>query len=208
MMTARQVPAASLCTLARHQPLTFLPKPAQVVCDEVLVVAAGALHDDHPLLIALLAERLGSPGVALSACEQHHELALLEVGVAGWRPRMQRRRRRLGLCAGRAAAAGAGLRGLLQARLQPASGRYLEGARGCSAWGVGGGGGRGPHRRGRPRLPLAQLAQLPAAAAGRAGINQRVTEASAGSKGSRREDGSRPPHLCRSLRRIAAFLEC
>ena len=46
---------------------TFLPKPAEVVGDEVAALAAGALHDDHPALVALLGEGLGGAGVAARA---------------------------------------------------------------------------------------------------------------------------------------------
>lgn len=53
---------------------TLLPKPAQVVCDEVPVAAARALHNHHALLVALPAEGLGRAGLALVAREDHEQL--------------------------------------------------------------------------------------------------------------------------------------
>ena len=37
----------------------ILPKPAEPVCQKMPAFAARALHNDHPVLVGSLAERLG-----------------------------------------------------------------------------------------------------------------------------------------------------
>lgn len=63
-----------LLNLAHPGTPTSLPKPAKVVCDQMARAAARALDDDHPGLIALSTESLGSSGVALPTCEEHDHI--------------------------------------------------------------------------------------------------------------------------------------